>query len=115
MAKRDDKVVDVEMKRLLNMGFKLRGEIEGLEKRLAGKVKNRKDKGTRMSPLPVGVGVGVQAEMPEVSEVSMQTDISHVQVVWEATYASVASQAGSGEVRFRSLVAVVVVAVTYAY
>ena len=67
----------------------------------AGKVLNRRDKGTRMpAPLepPVCVGSGVKTELTEVSVVGVQTDISRVQVVRETTYASVATQAGAGRV-----------------
>ena len=42
--------------------------------------------------------VGVQTESAVVSVVGVQTDISRVQVVCETTYASVATQAGAGEV-----------------
>ena len=45
-------------------------------------------------PPPVEtVGVGVQAEMVGVSTISVQTDVSRLQVVRETTYASVTSQA----------------------
>ena len=87
------KVCDKEHERLLQEGFDLRAEIERLQ---SGKILRGKDKGTRMLALPppvVMVGVGVQAEMPGVSTVSVQTDVSRVQVVCKATYASVASQA----------------------
>ena len=87
------KICDKEMERLLVEGFDLKAEIERLK---SGKVLRGKDKGTRMTvvpPTPVVVEVGVQAEVPEVSTVSVQTDVSRVQVVRETTYASVASQA----------------------
>ena len=79
--------------RLLQEGFDLRAEIERLK---SGKVLKGKDKGTRMPavrPPPELVEVGVQAAVPGVSTVGVQTDVSHVQVVRETTYASVASQA----------------------
>lgn len=47
-----------------------------------------------MVPPPlIYVEVGVQLEGLDVSTISMQTDISCVQVVWKTPYASVASQA----------------------
>ena len=87
------KICDKEHERLLQEGCDLRTEIERLK---SGKILRGKDKGTRMLALPppvVMVGVGVQAVMPGVSTVSVQTDVSHMQVVRKATYASVASQA----------------------
>ena len=42
-------------------------------------------------PPPILVGVGVQAAVPGVSTVGVQTDVSRMQVVGEATYASVAA------------------------
>ena len=65
------KICDKEMERLLQEGFDLRAEIERLK---SGKVLKGKDKGTRMPvvpPTPVVVEVGVQAEVPEVSTVSV--------------------------------------------
>ena len=47
---------------------------------------------------PECVGSGMQTESAGVSVVRVQTDISHVQVVRETTYASVATQAGAGGV-----------------
>lgn len=44
------------------------------------------------------VGSGTKTESTKVSVVGVQTDISRVQLVRETTYASVASQAGSGRV-----------------
>ena len=79
------KVCDQEHEWLLQEGFDLRAEIERLK---SGKIMRGKDKGTRMPTLPPPVevvGVGVQAEMPGVSTVSVQTDVSHVQVVRETT------------------------------
>ena len=86
------KICDKEMVRLLQEGFDLRAEIEHLK---SGKVLREKDKGTWMPvvpPPPLLVGVGVQAEVPEVGTVGVQTDVSRVQVVRETTYASVAAQ-----------------------
>ena len=84
---------------------KLSGEKRLLEKEVerlvAGRVLNRKDKGTRMPAPPVPpvcVGSGMQTESAEVSVVGVQTDISRVQVVREMTYTSVATQASAGEV-----------------
>ena len=84
---------------------KLSGEKRALQKEVerlvAGKVLNGKDKETRMPAPPepsVCVGSGVQTESAEVSMVGIQTDISRVQVVRETTYASVATQAGAGGV-----------------
>ena len=90
------KICDKEMERLLQEGFDLRAEIERLK---SGKVLKGKDKGTRMPampPPPILVGVGVQAVVPEVSTVDVQTDVSRVQVVRETTYASVAAQTCGG-------------------
>ena len=111
------KVVDVEMKRLLQEGFDLRDKIERLR---SGKVARGVDKGTRMSTVAVrpgfclagvqtdGVDVcsvgaatvaadvclaGVQTDGVEVSTVGVMTDVMNVQVVRKTTYASVASQA----------------------
>ena len=88
-----NKVVDVEMKRLLQEGFDLREEIERLR---AGKVARGVDKGTRMSTVAVRPRfclAGVQTEGTEVSTVRVMTDVTNVQVVRKTTYASVASQA----------------------
>ena len=87
------RVCDKEHERLLQEGFDLRAEIERLK---SGKILRGKDKGTRLPALPPPievVEVGVQAEVPRVSTVSLQTDVSRVQVVRKTTYASVASQA----------------------
>ena len=92
------KICDTEMERLLQEGFDLLVEVERLK---SGKVLKGKDKGTRMPavpPHPVLVGVGVQAVVPEVSTVGVQTDVSRVQVVRETTYASVAAQTCTGVV-----------------
>ena len=92
------KIVNTEMERLLQEGFDLKGEIERLK---SGKVLKGKDKGTRMPvvpPPPEVVEVGIQAEVPGVSTVGSQTDVSRVQVVRETTYASVAAQTCSGAV-----------------
>ena len=84
---------------------KLSGEKRALQKEVdrlvAGKVLNGRDKGTRMlaPPVPtVCVGSEMQTEQAGVSVVGVQTDISRVQVVRETTYASVATQAGAGGV-----------------
>ena len=109
------KVVDVEMKRLLQEGFDLRDEIERLK---SGKVARGVDKGTRMAAealrpgfclagvqtdrvgvCTIGVvtdvaGVclaGVQTDGVGVSTVGVMTDVTNVQVVQRTTYASVAS------------------------
>ena len=82
---------------------KLSGEKQVLQKEVerlvARKVLNGRDKGTRI-PAPPGppvcVGSGVQTEPTEVSVAGVQTDISRVQVVRETTYASVATQVGVG-------------------
>ena len=90
------KVCDKEHEWLLQEGFDLRVEIERFK---SGKILRGKDKGTRIPALPPPVemvGVGVQAELPGVSTVGVQTDVSRVQVVRETTYASVASQACPG-------------------
>ena len=90
------KICDKEMERLLQEGFDLRAEIERLK---SGKVLKGKDTGTRMPavpPPPILVGVGVQAAVPEVSTVGVQTDVSYVQVVRETTYVSVAAQTCAG-------------------
>ena len=90
------KIMEKEMKRLLQEGFDLQAEIERLK---SGKVSRGRDKGTRMPavpPPPVLVGVGVQVEVPWVSTVSVQTDVSLLQVVRETTYASVAAQTCAG-------------------
>ena len=87
------KVVDVEMKRLLQEGFDLRDEIERLK---LGKVARGVDKGTRMSTVAVRPGfclAGVQTEGAEVSTVGVMTDVTNVLVVRKTTYVSVASQA----------------------
>ena len=81
------KICDKEMERLLQEGFDLREMIGRLK---SGKVLKGNDKGTRMPALPPPVemvGVGVQAEVPGVSTVGVQTDVSRVQVVRETTYA----------------------------
>ena len=88
-------VVEKEMKRLLQEGFDLRGEIDRLKK---GRVVQGRDKEVCTARLfgvvPVDrIPVGVQTEGPEVSTVGVMTDVSHVQVVRETTYTSVASQA----------------------
>ena len=90
------KICDKEMERLLQEGFDLRAEVERLK---SGKVLKGKDKGTRMPampPPPILVGVGMQAVVPEVSTVSVQTDVSCVQIVRETTYALVADQTSAG-------------------
>ena len=90
------KIVEKEMKRLLQEGFDLQAVIERLK---SEKVSQRKDKGTRMRAMPpplVLVGVGVQVEVPGESTVGVQTDVSRVQVVCETTYASVAAQTYAG-------------------
>ena len=91
-------IVNKEMERLLQEGFDLRAEIECLK---SGKILKGKDKETRMPVVPPPsevVEVGVQVEVPEVSTVGLQTDVSRVQVVRETTYASVAAQTCSGAV-----------------
>ena len=90
------KICDKEMEWLLQERFDLRAEIE---RRKSGKVFKGKDKGTKMPavpPPPILVGVGVQTVAPELSAVSVQTDVSRVQVVRETTYASVAAQTCAG-------------------
>lgn len=86
-------IVNKELERLLQEGFCVRVEIERLKSR---KVLRGKDKGTRMPAVPPPVevvGVGIQVEMPEVSTVAIQPNVSNVQVSRRTTYASVASQA----------------------
>ena len=87
-------IVEKEMRRLLEEGFALRGEIDRLKK---GKVVRGRHKGvgpTLFGSPPVDqYSSGVQTVGAEVSTVSVQTDVSRVQVVRETTYASVASQA----------------------
>ena len=82
-------VEETEMRRLLQEGFDLRGEIDRLRK---GKVRRGKDQGVGTARLfgmaPVDcVPVGVQTEGPEWSTVGVMTDVSRVQVVRETTYA----------------------------
>ena len=87
-------IVEREMRRLLEEGFALRGEIDRLKK---GKVARGRDKGvgpTLFGSPPVDrYSSGVQTVGAEGSTVSVQTDVSCVQVVRETTYPSVASQA----------------------
>ena len=87
-------IVGKEMERLLQEGFDLKDEIDRLKK---GKVARGKDKGvgtTLFGSPPIDrSSSGVQTVGAEVSTVSVQTDVSRVQVVRETTYASVASQA----------------------
>ena len=85
------KVVDEEMKRLLQEGFDLREEIGRMK---SGKVARGVDKGTRMSTVAVRPGfclAGVQMEGVEIGTVGVMTDVTNVQVVRKTTYASVAS------------------------
>ena len=87
-------VMEKEMKRLLQEGFDLLGEIDHLKKEKVARGNDKWVGPTLFESAPIDrYSEGMQMVGPEVSTVGLQTDVSRVQVVRETTYALVASQA----------------------